>query len=225
VTQPSSQPPSEPLLVQIWSDVACPWCYIGKRRFERGLSVLAGQAGSPQVQVEYRSFELSPDTPVDFDGTEVDFLAKHKGIAEPEVRRMLDQVTGIAAEEGLAYDFVALRHTNTVKAHQVLQLAKARGVQPAVKERLLSAYFVEGRHLGRDDELAALAAESGLDRAEVLGVLAEGTYLDAVRADQALAREYGINGVPFYVLGGRYGISGAQPAEVFSAALEKAASS
>jgi predicted DsbA family dithiol-disulfide isomerase len=205
--------------VDIWSDVACPWCYIGKRRFEEGVRRYAAAGGTREVEVEYHSFELAPDTPIDFDGSEVDFLVSHKGLAPDQARRMLDQMTEIAASVGLAFDFDALRHTKTLKAHEVLHLAKKHGFQYELKERLLKAYFEEGRHVGRDEELADLAAEVGLSREEVLVALVDGTYRGAVAADIAQAREYGISGVPFFVIDGRYGVSGAQDPELFARVL------
>ncbi|MBX9246643.1 DsbA family oxidoreductase [Actinotalea ferrariae] len=215
------------LTVDVWSDIACPWCFIGKRRFEEGLRLAQERrsaAGEPplDVRLTFHSFELAPDTPVDFEGTEVDFLAGHKGLPAERVGAMLTQVTEIAASVGLRYDFDALRHTNTLKAHQVLHLALARGRQAEVAERLFRAYFEEGRHLGHDDELAVLAAEAGLDAQEVRDALAAGTYVADVVADMEQARAYGISGVPFFVLDGRFGVSGAQPAELFASALEQA---
>jgi predicted DsbA family dithiol-disulfide isomerase len=212
---------SDAVKVDVWSDIACPWCYIGKRRFEEGVRRYAAAGGTPDVEVVYHSFELAPDTPVDFDGSEVDFLLSHKGLTPDEARRMLAQMTELAASEGLAYDFTALRHTKTLKAHEVLHLARAHGVQYELKERLLKAYFEQGRHLGRDEELADLAADVGLDRSEVLAALAAGTYRDAVAADIAQARAYGISGVPFFVIDERYGISGAQDPEVFAQVLSQ----
>lgn len=212
---------SEPIKIDIWSDIACPWCYIGKRRFESG-SALFSEAGDDRaVEVEYHSFELSPDTPVDFDGTEIDFLAGHKGIPAEQVQQMLDRVTGIAASVGLDYDFGALQHTNTVKAHELLHFAKANGKQLELAERLFRAYFVEGGHVGRASDLADLAAEVGLDRDVALAALESGEYLSAVRDDQQTAAEFGINGVPFFVIDGRYGVSGAQEASTFAQALEQ----
>lgn len=212
---------SEPIKVDIWSDIACPWCYIGKRTFEAG-SGMFGEAGDGRaVEVEYHSFELSPDTPVDFDGSEVDFLANHKGIPADQVGQMLERVTGIAAGVGLNYDYDALKHTNTVKAHQLIHYAKAHGKQLEAKERLLKAYFIEGRHVGRIEDLADLAAEIGLDRADVVRSLTENEYLADVRGDQALAQEYGIQGVPFFVIDDKYGVSGAQAAETFAQVLEQ----
>jgi predicted DsbA family dithiol-disulfide isomerase len=132
-------------------------------------------------------------------------------------------VVGIALTAGLRYDYDALQHTNTVKAHQLLHYAKERGLQLQMKERLLAAYFVEGRHVGRVEDLADLAAEIGLDREDVVRSLTEDEYLEAVRADMAQARAYGINGVPFFVVDERYGVSGAQPSEVFTEVLGRAA--
>ena len=136
---------------------------------------------------------------------------------------MLDRVTGIAAEVGLDYDFDALQHTKTVKAHQLLHYAKPHGKQLEMKERLLRAYFVEGRHVGRDEDLADLAAEVGLDRADVLAVAESDEFLDDVRADQEQAIQYGIQGVPFFVVDGKYGVSGAQSPETFAGVLEQVA--
>ena len=212
---------SEPIKIDIWSDIACPWCYIGKRKFEAGSGLFAGAGDGRDVEVEYHSFELSPDTPVDFEGSEVDFLAGHKGLPASQVEQMLERVTGIASSVGLDYDFDSLKHTNTVKAHELLHFAKARGAQLELAERLFRAYFIEGRHVGRIADLADQAAEVGLDRAEALAALESGQYLADVRADQATATEYGINGVPFFVIDGRYGVSGAQDAQAFAQVLEQ----
>jgi len=210
---------SEPISIDIWSDIACPWCYIGKRNLEKGLAATAADADAPQVNVTFHSFELSPDTPVDFHGDEVDFLAGHKGMPREQVEQMLTHVTNVAAGAGLEYRFDLLQHTNTVKAHELLHFAKTKGVQHEMEERLMSAYFTEGRHVGRVDDLVALAVEVGLDSDETRSVLESAEYLDAVRADQAQARAYGINGVPFFVIDGKYGVSGAQPPEAFENVL------
>ncbi|MCB7136082.1 DsbA family oxidoreductase [Cellulosimicrobium marinum] len=215
-------PAAETVKIDVWSDVACPWCYVGKRRLETALTRLADAGFAHPVEIEYHSFELAPDTPVDFDGTEVDFLVGHKGMPREQVERMLDQMTQLAAAEGLAYDFDALRHTKTLTAHELLHHAKAHGRQVEMKERLLKAYFEEGAHVGRLDVLADLAAEVGLDRDETVAVLEDGRYADAVRADVDQARAYGITGVPFFVVDGRYGVSGAQDPAVFVQVLEQA---
>nr|WP_245859199.1 DsbA family oxidoreductase [Luteimicrobium subarcticum] len=202
--------------IDVWSDIACPWCYVGKRRLETALS----QPGAPDVEIEYHSFELSPDTPVDFEGTAADFLSAHKGMPLPQVEQMLEQMTQLAAAEGLDYHFDDVHQTKTLAAHELLHLAKAHGLQAEMKERLLRAYFVEGQHVGRVDTLVELAAEVGLDADEVRTALADHTYADAVQADIAQARAFGINGVPFYVVEGRYGVSGAQSPETFTHVLE-----
>ncbi|USQ76251.1 DsbA family oxidoreductase [Ornithinimicrobium cryptoxanthini] len=208
------------LKVDIWSDIACPWCYIGKRKFERAVEEFS--ADGREVEVEYHSFELAPDTPVDFEGSEVDFLVAHKGMPAEQVEQMLSQVSSIASSVGLDYDFESMQHTNTVRAHQVLHLAKGKGLQVELKERLLKAYFEQGRHVGRAEELADLAAEVGLDRDEVLSALESEEFLPDVRADIAQARNYGISGVPFFVLDRKFGVSGAQETTTFVQALGQA---
>ncbi|RFA14400.1 disulfide bond formation protein DsbA [Subtercola boreus] len=212
---------SAPIKIDVWSDIACPWCYIGKRKLESGIASYRAAAGvgASDIEVEYHSFELSPDTPVDFEGSETEFLASHKGIAPAQAAEMLERVTGIATDVGLHYDYDALQHTNTVKAHQLIHYAKARGLQLEAKERLLKAYFEEGRHVGRDEDLADLAAEIGLDREDVLRSLRENEHLAGVKADQAQAVAYGIQGVPFFVFDEQYGVSGAQDAATFSELL------
>lgn len=204
--------------VDIWSDVACPWCYIGKRKFEEGVR----RAGVP-VEVEYHSFELSPDTPVDYEGSTARFLADSKGLPLQDVQRMLDQVTQIAAGVGLHYDYDTVVHTNTVLAHELLHAAKAQGRQLETAEALFKGYFEQGRHVGRIDDLVELAGEAGLDTEAVRAALEAHEYLGAVHADQAQAAAYGISGVPFFVIDGRYGVSGAQDADVFAGALQQVA--
>ncbi|MEV4774999.1 DsbA family oxidoreductase [Microbacterium sp. LWH12-1.2] len=210
---------TEPISIDIWSDIACPWCYIGKRNLETGLAAVAADEDAPEVKVTFHSFELSPDTPVDFDGDEVDFLAGHKGMPRDQVEQMLAHVTGVAEAAGLGYRFDLLQHTNTVKAHELLHFAKAQGLQHEMEERLMSAYFTEGKHVGRIDDLVELAAEVGLDADEAREALQTARYLPAVRQDQEQARAYGIQGVPFFVIDGQYGISGAQPPAAFENVL------
>ena len=202
--------------VDIWSDVQCPWCYIGKRKFEAGAALFDGN-----VEVEYHSYELSPDTPVDFDGTPVDYMSQRKGMPVAEVEQMLERVTGIAESVGLHYDYDSVHQTNTVIAHELLHYAKAHGRQLDMKERLLKAYFIDGRHVGRIEDLADLAAEIGLDRADVVRALTEHEFLADVKADVALANEYGIQGVPFFVIDGKYGVSGAQDPDTFTQVLNQ----
>ncbi|MCL3820199.1 DsbA family oxidoreductase [Aeromicrobium wangtongii] len=207
--------------VDIWSDIACPWCFIGKRRFETAAAEFATSGG--ELEVEYHSFELAPDTPVDFAGSELDFLVSHKGMAAEQVSQMLGQMTQLASTEGLSYDFDALQHTNTIKAHELLHLAAAKGRQADMIERLFVAYFEQGRHVGRIDDLADLAAEIGLDRDEVVAALTVSTYRAAVDADKQQAIAYGITGVPFFVIDGRFGVSGAQEPSALLEVLQHAA--
>lgn len=207
---------TDAIKIDVWSDIACPWCYIGKRNLENGLAAASADADAPVVEVEFHSFELSPDTPVDFEGDELDFLSQPKGMPREQVQQMLERVTGVASDAGLAYRFDLLKHTNTVKAHELLHFAKEQGKQAELAERLMSAYFTEGRHLGREEELVALATDVGLDGDAARDALQSSRYLAAVRADQQQAQEYGINGVPFFVIDGKYGVSGAQPAEAFT---------
>ncbi len=209
---------ADKIKVDIWSDVQCPWCYIGKRNFENGLA-----ASGAEVDVEYHSFELAPDTPLDFVGTPADYLARRKGLPAAQVAQMLDRVTGIAARAGLEYNFDIVHQVNTVRAHELLHFAKSQGRQLELFERLFRAYFTEGHNLGRVDELVALAAEVGLDAGEAQRALSENTYLPAVKADVRQAARYGINGVPFFVFDSTYGISGAQPAEAFTEVLREIA--
>ncbi|MEV7608752.1 DsbA family oxidoreductase [Microbacterium sp. NPDC089320] len=210
---------SEPISIDIWSDIACPWCYIGKRNLEKGLEAVASDDDAPQVNITFHSFELSPDTPVDFDGDEIDFLAGHKGMPREQVEQMLSHVTGVAEGAGLAYRFDLLQHTNTVKAHELLHFAKAQGVQHEMEERLMSAYFTEGKHVGRIDDLVELAVEVGLNADDTREALVSARHLGDVRRDQAQAQAYGIQGVPFFVIDGQYGISGAQPPAAFENVL------
>jgi predicted DsbA family dithiol-disulfide isomerase len=207
---------SEPIKVDIWSDVQCPWCYIGKRKFEAGAAQFGGD-----VEVEYHSFELSPDTPVDYEGTPVEYLAQRKGLPHTQVEQMIDRVVGIASSVGLDYRYADIHQTNTVISHELLHFAKAHGRQLEMKERLLKAYFVNGEHVGRIPDLVEIAVELGYDRAEVTEALESHRYLADVKADVALAQEYGIQGVPFFVIDGKYGVSGAQEAATFANVLEQ----
>lgn len=206
-----------PIKVDIWSDVQCPWCYIGKRKFEKGVELFGDN-----VEVEYHSFELAPDTPVDFEGGPIDYLSQRKGLPVEQVKEMLTRVTEIARSVGLEYNYDAVHQTNTIKAHELMHFAKAHGKQAQMKERLLSAYFVEGKHVGHVEDLADLAQDVGLERAAALEALASNRYLVDVKADVAQAEAYGISGVPFYVIEGKYGVSGAQDPETFKNVLEQA---
>jgi predicted DsbA family dithiol-disulfide isomerase len=209
------------LRVDIWSDIACPWCYVGKRRFENALERFPE---SENVQVVWRAFELDPAAPRQRDPS-VSYaarLAKKYGVPVARADAMIRNMTGVAAAEGLDFDFDRAKAGNTFDAHRLIHLALERGVQDRVKERLLRAYFSEGEPIGEPDVIARLGVEAGLDADEVASVLSSDTYARDVRADEDEARELGITGVPFFVLGGRYAVSGAQPADLLLEALSQA---
>jgi predicted DsbA family dithiol-disulfide isomerase len=205
--------------VDIWSDIACPWCFIGKRRFEKALATFPERA---QVTVTWHSYQLDPGLPEHYDGTELDYLAARKGMPRDRVRDMFAQVASVAAGEGLEYDFDSLVVANSLRAHELLHLAREHGVADAVKESLLSAHFEHGEDIGSVDLLERVGVEAGLEAAEVRDALSSGTYAAAVQADIQQARALGIQGVPFFVIDNRYGVSGAQPTELFSQALAQA---
>ena len=210
---------TDTIRVDIWSDIACPWCYIGKRRFDAGTALFAQQHPDVTLEVESHSYELSPDTPEDFAGDEIDFLVKHKGMPRADVESMLGQMTELAASEGLEYHFDRLQHVNTRRAHRLLHLAKDRGLQPEMSERLFVAYFTEGANLADADVLAALAADAGLDADDARAALTDEEYGDAVDRDITRARMLGVTGVPFFLFDQQYSIPGAQTAEIFADAL------
>jgi len=205
--------------VDVWSDIACPWCYIGKRKLENAIEQFEAKGGV--VEVEYHSYLLNPDMPVDYEGSQKDYLSAHKGIPLMQVDSLSDRVKQIAADVGLHYDFENQIMTNTILAHQLLHFAKSKGKQAEMKERLMAAHFVEAKHVGQIEVLADLAAEIGLDREEAKAALESKKYLVDFDADVAQAREYGITGVPFFVLQGQYGISGAQESTTFLNAFEQ----
>lgn len=209
-----------PLKVDIWSDIACPWCFIGKRKFESGLQEFAGR---DDVIVEFHSYELSPDIPAGFEGNTVDFLSTRKGLPQQQVHEMLENVTTVAAQVGLEYDFDKTVVTKTLLAHELLHFAKKHGKQNALKDRLLSAHFERGEHVGNIDTLVKLAGEVGLDVEEARTALENNTYAQDVQADILQAQQLGINGVPFFVFDNKYGVSGAQPAETFTQILDQVA--
>ncbi len=216
--------------IEIWSDVVCPWCYIGKRRLEKALVALGEQhpaaaPGGPEApEVLWRSFQLEPGAPT----TPTDSLADHLGVkyggGVDNGRRLIDQMEAVAAEEGLLYRLGVAQRVGTLDAHRLLHAALevSTAVQGDLKERLMAAYMIEGRNVADHDELVAMAGESGLDETVAREVLAGTAHGTAVEADLAQGAAYGISGVPFTVVDGRYGVSGAQPVEVFTQTLERA---
>lgn len=202
--------------VDVWSDIACPFCYIGKRKFEMAVAA----SGLP-VEVEFHSFELVPDAPADSAGSHADFIAAKMGVSMAQARQMEKQVGDLAQAVGLDFHYDRLRHTNTRKAHELLHYAKAHGRQSEMKERLMAGYFTDGRHVGRIEELADLAADIGFDRDDVIRSLESGEYSSDVDADVRTAAGYGIRGVPFFVFDGKYAVSGAQEPATFADVLSK----
>jgi predicted DsbA family dithiol-disulfide isomerase len=205
--------------VEIWSDVVCPWCYIGKRRFEAALAEFDHR---DEVEVRWRSFELDPSAPATVDVDLIERLATKYGVSREQAEAMNDRVTRLADEVGLSYRLDIAKPGNTFDAHRVLHLAADRGVQGDLKERLLSAYQSNGEPIADHATLVRAAVAAGLDEAEVRAVLDGDKYADAVRADEREGRELGITGVPFFVLDRRYGVSGAQASEAILQALEQA---
>jgi predicted DsbA family dithiol-disulfide isomerase len=202
--------------IEIWSDVVCPWCYIGKRRLSRALGEFEH---ADEVEIAWRSFQLNPDTPK---GTAVptsEYLVKRFG---PQASQMTGRVAALGRDEGLNLNFDTALTVNTLDAHRLLHLAADLGVGDAAKERLLRAHFTEGADLSDPETLVRLAGEAGVDTDRAREVLAGTGYADAVRADIELAQAFGATGVPFFVIDRKYGISGAQPAETFLQALRTA---
>lgn len=206
--------------IHIWSDIVCPWCYLGKRRFEHALALFDHR---DDVRVTHRSFQLDPSRPRHQTTNRHEMLKTKYQLSDQQVREMDARMEHLADVEGLEYHLSDAGLTgNTLDAHQILQLGKARGIQDAVIERLYRAYFTEQRSVFERDSLVALAGEAGVDRTEAREALERDAYAAAVADDVREARALGVSGVPFFVLGGRYGISGAQAVDVFSEALAKA---
>ncbi len=205
--------------VEIWSDVVCAWCYIGKRRFEEALASFAGR---DDVEVTWRSFELDPEgsrEPIPLTRQ----LAEKYDIDADEAAERHARTTRTAAGVGLELHLDRALSGNTFDAHRVIHLARAKGLQAEAQERLFRAYFSEGRPISDRETLAELGGSVGLDADEVRGVLESDRFADEVREDELTASRLGITGVPFFVLDRRLAMSGAQPAEVMLAALEQAA--
>jgi len=207
------------LPIEIWSDIACPWCWVGKRHLEA-----AATRFPHPVEVVWRAFELDPSAPRSVDpGVDyVERLARKYRTTREAAQAMIDRMTRVGADHGLDFRFDRAKPGNTFDAHRLLHWAAEHGKQDALKERLFLAYMHEGRSVAEREELVALASDVGLPPDEARAVLEEGRYTDDVRADEALATELGVTGVPFFVIDGRYAVSGAQPAELLLQALERA---
>lgn len=214
------------LRIDIWSDIACPWCLIGKRRFEKALAQLPF---ADQVEVLYHSFQLDPTLPEHFDGTEAEYLAQSKHMPAEQVQQMLAQVTQVAAGEGLSYDFDHLTVANSRKGHRLLHGARAldeqgttKGLQAAVKDSLLIGHFTDGLDIGDTEDLVTMATRAGMDHDAARQVLDEPALDMGIEMDVMTAQQYQITGVPFYVIGGKYGVAGAEQPDVFVGAITQA---
>ncbi|WP_110927272.1 DsbA family oxidoreductase [Bacillus massiliglaciei] len=204
--------------VEIWSDYVCPFCYIGKRRFEKALEQFAHKN---EVKVEFRSFELDPNSERNPNMSMNELLAQKYGMSMEQVETSQRNLTEQAAAEGLEYHLDQAVMTNTFDAHRLMHYAAAQGKENEMSERLFQAYFTESRHIGDLQTLTELAKEAGLDQAEALKVLEGTEYTAEVRGNEQEGSLLGITGVPFFVINRKYGISGAQPTEHFLATLNK----
>jgi predicted DsbA family dithiol-disulfide isomerase len=203
--------------IEIWSDVICPWCYIGKRRFE---AALAAFPHKEEVTVVWRSFELDPKSPSRHSETLIEMLSRKYHVSLQEAENMNARVSSLAKEVGLDYRLSEARPGNTFDAHRLLHLAASRQIGDKAMERLMHAYFSEALPVGDRAALANLAPEFGISTNDALAMFESDAFVEAVRADETRASALGISGVPFFVIDGKIGISGAQPVEVFAKALK-----
>lgn len=205
--------------VEIWSDFVCPFCYIGKRRFEQAMQQLPNRE---DIEVIFRSFELDPQAEREMKIDVHDLLAAKYGMTREQAKAANENVANQAKAVGLTYHFDTVIPTNSFDAHRLTHFAAKYGKMNEMAERLFKAYFTDSKHIGNRETLSELAAEVGLDKEEAAAVLAGNEYSDAVRADEDEGHRLGIRGVPFFVINRRYAVSGAQPSEVFLEALQKA---
>lgn len=215
-TSPSAH---APLTVEIWSDVLCPFCYIGKREFELALARFPHKEN---VRVEWKSFELDPNAPVKSEENTYSMLARKYGMSIADARERVAGVAARAKSVGLHYDFDKAVLANSFHAHRLIQLAKTKGLGDAAEERLFKAYFTDGANIGDPSTLVRLGNEIGLDAQQVTDMLAGDAFTEAVRTDEHEAQQFGIRGVPFFAIDRKYGISGAQSADHFLSALQQA---
>ena len=204
--------------VEIWSDINCPFCYIGKRKFENALKDFEQK---DNVEVVWRSFQLDPEMKPVTGQSVHQYLANRKGVTLEKGKEMNAYMSGLAKEVGLEYNFNKAIINNTMDAHRLLHLAARHGVQNEVKELLFAAYYTQGKNIGDIETLIQIGESAGLNADEITTMLQTGTYENEVKQDQYKAQELDINGVPFFVFNNKYGVSGAQPTEVFTEVLEK----
>lgn len=204
--------------VEIWSDIMCPFCYIGKRKFEAALQQFPG---AKDIEIEWHSFQLDPTIKGGHGKNVNEYLAERKGISLEHAEQLNEQVTQGAKQVGLDYHFDKAIVANSFDAHRVIQLAKTKGLGDAIEERLFKAYFTEGKDFGDHATLLQLAKEIGLDEELVKKTLASNDFATEVRKDIQEAQQIGVRGVPFFVFDRKYAVSGAQPSDTFLQALEK----
>lgn len=204
--------------VEIWSDVMCPWCYIGKRKFEKALEQFPQK---DRIEVEWKSFQLNPDMETDPSKNIIDYLVEAKGITADHATQMLDNVTNVAAEVGLEYHMDKAVLANSFDSHRFIQFAKKNKKGDEAEEQLFNAYFTEGKNTADHDTLIDLGVKIGLDAGAVKSVLDSNQYADEVRKDVYEAQQVGARGVPFFVLDRKYAVSGAQQSDTFLGALQK----
>lgn len=205
--------------VEIWSDVMCPFCYIGKRKFEKALNEFPHQE---HIQVSWKSFQLDPTTVTDPSLNTIDHLAAKKGWSKDQAREATEHVSRIAKQIGITFDYEKAVVANSFDAHRLSHLAKKYGRQNELEEKLFAAYFTEGKNTADHDTLVQIAAEIGLDKTEVNALLKSDLYADQVKEDIDQAQQIGVRGVPFFVLDHKYAISGAQEPATFLQALTRA---
>ncbi len=205
--------------VDIWSDIRCPFCYIGKRKFEMALE---GFPQRQQIEVEWHSFELDPNLKTEHGKSVYDYLAERKRMTREQSETMHVQVTQMAAEVGLNYDFDSAVISNSFDAHRIIQLAKTKGLGDVSEEEFFKAYFCEGVDISNHASLLLIGQRIGLEEVDISRVLSSNEFADEVRYDEHQAQEIGVTGVPFFVLNNKYAVSGAQAPETFLHALEVA---
>ena len=208
------------MIIDVWSDVVCPWCFIGKRRLEKGIADIKVANPNLDIQVRHRAFQLQPD--IEGIMPTKDLLADKYNIDVEKVSAMQANVCSIADGEGLCYDLENTFSGNTMDAHRVLKWAESTGAAQELLEKMYSAYFEQSKPLFTHEDILAITDELGLDHASIITVLISDNYRDLVLQDQDVARQLGANGVPFFVIDMKYGISGAQPQEVFTQTLATA---
>lgn len=203
--------------VEIWSDVMCPFCYIGKRRFESALKQFSEKE---KVQVEWKSYQLNPDLVTESNKNLNEYLSETKGWTIDYVRKLNERIIAMAQQEGLTYNFNHVIVANSFDAHRLSHLAKKYNLQNELEEKLFSAYFTEGKNTGDKETLAQLGVEVGLDADEAKEILNGKNFTDEVRQDIYEAQQLGISGVPFFLFNNKYAISGAQETKTFIQALD-----